>query len=109
MFGTQRTLWQMMNTENKGSDVVQMMSIKIEEMKAMGDVNKSTNQNEGNGQCQSIKIEKLKAIGVTCHNETRDTSKSDLEFSFIYKKISESGNASLLVLLFAFSMHILIS
>ena len=101
MFGTQRTLWQIMNTENKGSDVVEMMSIKIEKMKAMGDVNQSINQ--------SIKIEKQKAMGVTCHNETRDTSKSDLEFSFIYKKISESGNASLLVLLFAFSMHILIS
>ena len=72
MFGTQRTLWQMMNTENKGSDVVEMMSIKIEKMKAMGDVN------------QSIKIEKQKAMGVPCHNETRDTSKSNLDFFLLF-------------------------
>ena len=48
-------------------------------------------------------------MGVTCHNETRDTSKSNLELSFIYQQISESGIASLLLLLFAFSIYTLIS
>ena len=65
MFGTQRTLWQIMNTENKGSYLKWLCAILINENR----------ENVGNVWCQSIKIENMKAIGdvlpATIRQDTR--------------------------------------